>query len=492
VKSSKLQVPSSREAPNFKHQAGDARFHIGAWSFQNRPRTERGSTFIIVLWVAFGLVSMALYFAHSMSFELRAADNRVSGLHAEQAIDGATRYVSYLLSTQISYGSNGFLPDPASYLSQGVKVGDCHFWLIGRDTNNTIGPAQLTFGLVDEGSKINLNSAPSNMLAALLVSLPRANPELAAAILDWRDTNMTGVYQTYYSTRPQPYQCKSAPFETVEELRMIFGADMQTLVGEDLNRNGILDPNESADNHGGILEPGILEYVTVYSREPNTYSNGTARVSLRDVGETGPFATLLQDTLGASKSQEILVNLGLLNNNRGRQQAAQRITFSSPLDLYRRSRMTADEFSKIANSITSVTNAFIEGRVNVNTAGAAVLASLPGLDSNPQLADTLINYRQSNPDKLGSVAWIVDALGSNDASVLDTLRATDCITTQSFQISADIAALGPNGRGYHRIRFVFDTSDGTPRIIYRQDLTHLGWALGKEIRQTALVAKTTR
>ena len=121
-----------------------------------------------------------------------------------------------------------------------------------------------------------------------------------------------------------------------------------------------------------------------------------------------------------------------------------------------------------------------------------MLSSLPGLDSNPQLADTLIAYRQLNPDKLGSVAWIVDALGSNNATILDTLRATDCITTQSFQISADIAALGPNGRGYHRIRFVFDTTDGTPRIVYRQDLTHLGWALGKEIRQTALVAKTTR
>jgi hypothetical protein len=32
---------------------------------------------IIVLWIAFGLVSLALYFANSMNFELRASDNRV-------------------------------------------------------------------------------------------------------------------------------------------------------------------------------------------------------------------------------------------------------------------------------------------------------------------------------------------------------------------------------------------------------------------------------
>ena len=55
---------------------------------------------VIVLWIAFGLVSLALYFAHSMNFELRASDNRVSALAADQAIEGAARYLNYLLATQ--------------------------------------------------------------------------------------------------------------------------------------------------------------------------------------------------------------------------------------------------------------------------------------------------------------------------------------------------------------------------------------------------------
>ena len=154
--------------------------------------------------------------------------------------------------------------------------------------------------------------------------------------------------------------------------------------------------------------------------------------------------------------------------------------------------MTPDEFALIANKITVANGAYIDGRINVNTASATVLASLPGLSSNPGLAETLLSYRQSNPDKLNSIAWVVDALGDNNSSVLSALQATDCITTQTFQISADVAALGPNGRGYRRIRFVFDTSEGTPKIIYRQDLTHLGWALGKEVRETWLLAKATR
>ncbi len=39
--------------------------------------------------------------------------------------------------------------------------------------------------------------------------------------------------------------CKCEPFETVDELRLLYGADMDTLLGEDANRNGILDPSEN-------------------------------------------------------------------------------------------------------------------------------------------------------------------------------------------------------------------------------------------------------
>src|SRR5437660_1599019 len=264
MKNPKIQILKPKQIPRFEPQKGKVCLGIwdldfvwdlgfGFWDFPRPHRrhlrthgAESGSTFIIVLWIAFGLVSMALYFGHSMSLELRASDNRVAGLSAEQAIEGAARYVNYLLATQIANGSNGMFPDPAGYLSEAVPVGDAHFWLIGRDTNAiAYGAGVLTFGLVDETSKINLNSASSNLLAGLLLSLPRANPDLALAILDWRDTNGTGAFQTYYATGPQPYQCKNGPFESVDELRLVYGADMDTLVGEDSNRNGILDVNEN-------------------------------------------------------------------------------------------------------------------------------------------------------------------------------------------------------------------------------------------------------
>src|ERR1017187_3632482 len=93
-------------------------------------RREKASVLIIVLWVSIGLVSIALYFANSMTYELHASDNRVSGLVSDQAIEGAARYVSYVLS---NYATNGAVPVSTQFSCEAVPVGDAKFWLIGRD-----------------------------------------------------------------------------------------------------------------------------------------------------------------------------------------------------------------------------------------------------------------------------------------------------------------------------------------------------------------------
>ena len=155
-------------------------------------------------------------------------------------------------------------------------VGNAHFWLIGRDDGQGT-PNQIAFGLVDEGSKLNLNN--TNVTLEMLELLPRMTPELAAAIIDWRDADSTistsGAEDETYGRMQPPYLCKNAPFDSVDELRLVSGATMDILLGEDLNRNGVLDPNEIDENRDGIADPGLLEYVTVSSREPNTRSDGS-------------------------------------------------------------------------------------------------------------------------------------------------------------------------------------------------------------------------
>jgi hypothetical protein len=158
--------------------------------------------------------------------------------------------------------------------------------------------------------------------------------------------------------------------------------------------------------------------------------------------------------------------------------------------------MNSTDFARIYNDATTTgTNTlFINGRVNINTASEAVLTALfmgIGIDQSTAqgAADSLVSYREQNPDNLTSISWIVDALGRNNG-VITALASRDLVATRSFQFTADIAAVGPFGRGYRRVKFVFDITEGSPKIIYRQDLSRLGWALGEKARETWIAKET--
>jgi hypothetical protein len=168
------------------------------------------------------------------------------------------------------------------------------------------------------------------------------------------------------------------------------------------------------------------------------------------------------------------------------------------LDFYLRAStagMSELQFAQIYGSITATNVHYIRGRLNINTASAPALTALfEGLNIDQgtasAAAQSMITYRQQNPNNLTSLAWIVDALGRS-STVITALRRGDYITTESFQFTADIAAVGAYGRGYRRVKFVFDISEGMPVILYRQDLSRLGWALGGKTRET-WVAQNTR
>jgi len=443
---------------------------------RNPPAGSRrcgGSVLIIVLWVAIGLVSIALYFANSMTYELRASDNRVSGLASDQAIEGAARYVSYALQY---FATNGAVPTTNQLACAAVPVGDAHFWLIGRDPSGTPS-SEPYFGLVDEGSKLNLNTVNTNVLSYL----PNMTIDFANAIMDWRGTN--GIVSLDYA--PLGYLPKYAPFETEDELRLVYGATVDLLAGDDLNRNGVLDANEKSSSGTGEMNCGLFGYTTVYTREPNFHSDGSSLTNINTASQQ-TIQTFFENegvgsasTLATSVFRSIHPAAGGVN------------TCNGILDLAVRCRnlgMSEADFTKIYNDVTTSSNTYIRGRLNVNTAGADVLTALfMGLNVDEETASgaaqTLITYRQQNPASLGSIGWMIDALGNNHP-VIAALRRGDYVTTRSFQFTADIAAVGPFGRGYRRVKFIFDISNGSPIILYRQDLSRLGWALGEKVRQT--------
>ena len=138
---------------------------------------KQGSVLIIVLWIALGLVTVALLFGHSAMLEFRAAENRTAGWQAEQAIEAGLRYAIHLIQNMETTGA---LPAFETYQAGPVAVGEAQFWFVGR-ANHSSNLKTPFFGLQDEAAKLNLNTATREMLEAL----PYMTPQLAGSIIDW-------------------------------------------------------------------------------------------------------------------------------------------------------------------------------------------------------------------------------------------------------------------------------------------------------------------
>jgi len=423
-------------------------------------RRVPGTVLIVTLWILVVLAGLVLVLARSMRVEAICSANRVALEQAAAAEQGAIQYVVASLD-----GLNGQVPAEADLLCSGVRVGPGAFWLLCPDRDEQ---RQLAYGLADEAGKINLNTATQETLA----ELPEMMADIPPAVIDWRDADSDltagGAESEYYLLLADPYECKNAPFETVEELLLVRLASRDLLFGEDANRNGLLDENENdadasqpPDNRDGHLDRGIFDLVTVYSREPNAAPDGSPRVNVNEA-QSRELARVLAEAVSEERLPRILDRA-----RRGR-------PFESTLDFYYRTGLTPEEFAVLAGQITTRGGRNYAGLLNVNTAAREALLCLPGLDESDVTA--LVSGRPADAAQSGDVAWVTKVLSQEKAVGIGPY-----ITTRSYQFSADIVSVSGDGRAFKRCRIVVDATESPPRVVYRQDLTHLGWPLSPDI-----------
>jgi hypothetical protein len=113
------------------------------------------------------------------------------------------------------------------------------------------------------------------------------------------------------------------------------------------------------------------------------------------------------------------------------------------------------------------------GLVNINTASEAVLMALPGMTQ--AYADDIISQRQSQDQP--TTSWINNVIPTGEARALALY-----ITATSYQYSADIVAVSGDGRSFKRVRVVLDCTQVPAKIVYRKDMTSLGWPLPADLR----------
>ncbi len=414
-----------------------------------------GTILIATMLVTFALAGCVIVMCRSMRVEALAASNLSASVQADSVERGAEEYLLAVLAQEgrnvSTLGENQFAA---------VPVGSAYFWILRPEYED---PSLPLFGLVDESAKLNINSASYDRL----MKLPAMTDDVASAIVDWRDEDNTpgngGAENDYYLSRqPQPYYCKNAPFETVEELLMVRGMTRALLYG---TGNAVpLGTVSSSRSNGSLstdpqLARGIYDLLTIYSVEGSGANTGGQRVNINDRGQRNQLRDLLRKNLSKSRGDQIIAQLG-------------RERVRDVFDFYIRFKLTRDEITKIEKNVTTISSRTLRGRINMNSAPREVLLCLAGLESGD--VDKILAQR-TGATTSDSLAWVTEALGSKAVGLESQITAT------SSQYSGDILAVSANGRSYKRVRIVIDNRTSVPQIIYRRDLTDRGWPMDKQI-----------
>ena len=451
----------------------------------NRPARNRGSILIITMVILFAIAALVLTLNRQAQTQALASANDLASQQADAIERGAEQYALSLVSTD--YLST--LPDLTDTDYAAVPVGTGFFWIIrpnyGDDT-------QSVYGLMDESSKINLNTVTVDALS----EVPGMTDDIAGAIIDWRDTddNMStnGAESGTYNALSEPYNAKNSNFESVDEMLLLNGMTRELMYG-DPTQAGNTSDNDPDDYY---LAHGLSDFFTVWSTESGTATDGTTRVNITN---STALRTLLQNTLSPSSASRIM-SVAFPGPSKGKN--GKTTVVQPPQDLFElasKSGMTDQDFQAIENYVystppgavvtpptdpnTDPTSATATnptgpvGRININTAPRDVLLTLTGLTGLAESdIDALLAARASAvADNPTSISWVYDALGSR-ANGLGSF-----INGQGSQYSADIVAVSGNGRGYRHVKVVIDTSTPTPQIIFRHDITDRGWPLDPQV-----------
>jgi hypothetical protein len=129
-----------------------------------------------------------------------------------------------------------------------------------------------------------------------------------------------------------------------------------------------------------------------------------------------------------------------------------------------------EELPVVLDRFTTTSDEKLSGLLNVNTASAAVLQTLPGIEEG--VAQAIVAARRSlPPEKLKTPAWVFQE-NLVPADVFKTLA--QFITTRSWQYSFNVIGFGlPSGR-YRVFEVTIDVGGERPRVTYLRDVTRRG------------------
>ena len=512
---------------------------------KNRRHQRRGTLLIVVL-VTIVILSLSAYtFTALMQTEEEAARLVTRQLQSKNLADSGMDFVRLFLSnSRATIREKGGLWDNPTYFQAipvAVETTDdsmVGYFSIATSSLDEAGfPEGQRFGLIDESSKINLNTLPyadaSLSLAGIgdvrdiLMALPEMTEEIADSILDWIDADDEvrdyGTESAYYEGLSPGYSAKNGPMDSLDEMLLINGVTPQLLFGLDTNRNGILDPEETlgtdASSNDADMYLGWANYLTLYSNESNLTGEGLPRINInaddleqlyddlkssfndewanfiiyyRCTSET-PTTIAPADTAVIQSAALLPLNFEALESKR---------KFNSVIDLVGAYVDTSDfddenltSFAQsplilpspenplgnliftmptLMASLTTFEGPTIPGRINIMQAPRIVLMAIPGIDE--EIVDAIISARGTDYEPDGDDAnqsYETWLLVRGVVNLPTMKNLMSFVCTGGDVYRAEIVGYFADGVGTSRSEVVLDTTVPVPRVLSWRNKSHL-------------------
>jgi competence ComEA-like helix-hairpin-helix protein len=431
-------------------------------------RGNSGSLLVALLWCLVLLSVVVIGVLHSARIDLTVGKNYGDRIQAHYlALAGIEKAKALLYQdardrSHSGQHHNGALYDSADdFKDVAFARGEFRIFRRGREDEG----GDIKYGVSDEESRLNVNTASAEELA----KLTGMTPDIVAAIVDWRDDDNTvspgGAEIDYYASLMPPYQPRNGPFQTVRELLMVRGVSRYLLLGRDTHQNGLLGSSPEHDREGAVTadDAGWAGIMTVDSSVNDLNAGGEDRVNIQSADEktltgvkgiTSDIARAIVAYRGQNRFSSIadLLDVPRASNRAGSQgnsgpnnssgddidvsQAAAASNAQGPNSGANSSGpkvVSEDLLRDIADSLTVQSGSSQSGVVNVNTAGLEVLSCLPGL--NRQLAQAIISYRSSN-GFLANIAWLLKVPGIT-RDIFKQLAPRVTVRSETFRIISE-------------------------------------------------------
>jgi len=318
-----------------------------------------------------------------------------------------------------------------------VYLGEEPYTVSSDTLTENLGDCSFQAVIQDEAGKVNINKATEATLDTLFGDL-----SIADCILDWHNSatvppSQEGAGSEYYSTLNPPYNCKHAPFETVQELQLVKGITADTL-----------------SSPSAIGTTALGDLLTCYEQ---TYPTPSGLVDIN----TATQQSLQTSSLASVLSPQDIRAIVNYNNNRTPR-------FRSPAEIV----LTGISRAKIMQiydrlTVSGVTPALpTTGLLNINTASMEALAVQTGqtgqLALDTTTAQAIIDYRSSD----GVFSSVGGLLGVSTVSNDMFVSVAPYLTVKSNVFKIISTGSSAKSAASATITCIVQVVNGTPTIKY--------------------------